>query len=116
MPDQTAVAAQCLVPERFPLPVRQSRLLLLLTWGHFRALVPPVEGRELARVPGFAESGRAQIPVGADLTRHGAQVVPEIDGGRAAPEPVAVVDAVDYEARLEHERVRDHRIVLGVGI
>ena len=81
-----------------------------------RPLVPPVEGREVARVPGLAESRGAQVPVGADLARHGAQVVPEVDDRRAAPEPVAVVDAVDHEARLEHERVRDHRVVLGVGV
>ena len=34
----------------------------------------------------------------------------------APPEPVAVVDAVDDEPGLEHERVRDHRVVLGVGV
>jgi hypothetical protein len=32
------------------------------------------------------------------------------------PEPVAVVDSVDDEAGLEHKRVRDHRVVFGVGV
>src|SRR6266481_3462781 len=32
------------------------------------------------------------------------------------PEPVAVIDAVDHQTWLEHERMRDHRIVLGVGV
>ena len=34
----------------------------------------------------------------------------------AAPEPVAVVEAVDDQTRLEHQRVRDHRVVVGVGV
>ena len=42
--------------------------------------------------------------------------LPEVGDRRATPEPVAVVDAVDDEPRLEHERVRDHRVVLGVGV
>src|SRR5262245_37222634 len=80
----------------------------LFTW----ALVPSVEVREVAGVPGPAEPGGAQVPVGADLARDGAQVVPEVDDRGAPPEPVAVVDAVDDEPRLEHERVWDHRVVL----
>src|SRR5580692_506663 len=79
-------------------------------------LVPPVEMREVTRIPCLAESGFAQIPVWADFARHGAQVVPKIDDRRTPPEPVAVIDAVDHAARLEHERMRDHRIILGVGV
>src|SRR5215213_1343327 len=75
-----------------------------------------MEGREVARVPRLAQPGGAEVPVRADLARDVAQVVPEVDGRGAAPEPVAVVDAVDHEPRLEHERVRDHRVVLGVGV
>src|SRR5262245_34388010 len=81
-----------------------------------RPLAPPVEVRKVARVPGLAESGGTQVPVGPDLARHGAKVAAEVLDGGAAPEPVAVVDAVDHEPGLEHERVRDHRIVLRVGV
>ena len=45
-------------------------------------LVPSMEGRQVARVPGLAESGSLEIPVGADLAHHGPQVVPEVDDGR----------------------------------
>src|SRR5262249_40211802 len=69
---------------------------------------------QVARVPCLAESGRAQVPVRTDLPRHLAQVASEVFDRRAAPEPVAVVDDVDDEPRLEHERVRDHRVVLRV--
>jgi hypothetical protein len=75
-----------------------------------------VETREIARTPRLAESRSTQISVWADLARHGAQIVPKIDDRRTSPEPVAVVNAVDHEARLEHERMRNHRIVFGVGV
>src|SRR6202051_128545 len=71
--------------------------------NRFWILVPSMEGRQGARVPSLTESRTAQIPVRTDLARHGAQVVPEVDGGRPAPEPIAVIDAVDDESRLEHE-------------
>src|SRR5208282_1923382 len=74
-------------------------------------LVPAVEARQVARIPCLAESRRAQIPVRADLARRGAQIMPEVCDRRAAPKPVAVVDAVDHKAWLQHERVRDHRVV-----
>src|SRR5215218_4040609 len=76
--------------------------------------VPAVEGPEVARVPGLAQPGCAEVPVGADLGADRAQVAPEVDERGAPPEPVAVVDRVDHEPRLEHERVRDHRVVVGV--
>src|SRR5829696_9972368 len=78
--------------------------------------VPAMEGRPVARVPGLAEPAHAEVPVGADLGADRAQVAPEVDERGAAPEPVAVVDAVDHKPRLEHERVRDHRVVVGVGV
>src|SRR5258708_6402352 len=70
----------------------------------------------VTRVQRLGQPGSAEVPVGTDLARNGPQVVVEVIDRRAAPEPVAVVDAVDDEPRLEHERVRDHRVVLGVGV
>src|SRR5215472_3605522 len=83
---------------------------------HTGPLIPPVERREISRIPCLAESRSAQIPVRTDFPRHGAQVVPKIDDRRPTPEPIAVIDAVDHKARLENERVRDHRVMLGVRI
>src|ERR1700722_5932271 len=79
-------------------------------------LIPPGETREVTRIPCLTESRSSQVPVWADFARHGTQIVPKIDDRWTPPEPVAVVDAVDHEARLEHERMRDHGIVLGVGV
>src|SRR5277367_487454 len=83
---------------------------------HTGMLIPPVETREVTRIPCLAESRSTQIPVRADLTRNGAEIMPKIDDRRTPPKPVAVIDAVDHEPGLEHERMRDHRIVLGVGV
>ena len=44
------------------------------------------------------------------------QIAPKIGDRWTTPEPVAVIDAVNHEARLEHERMRDHRMVLGVSV
>src|SRR5215468_10323610 len=62
--------------------------------------------RVVARVPGLPEAGCGQVPVRADLAGHLAEVVAEVLDRRPAPEPVAVVNAVDDEARLEHQGVR----------
>ena len=74
-------------------------------------LVPSVEGREVASRPGRAEPRGAQIPVLADLAHRRAQVPPQVAERGAPPEPVAVVDAVNDQPRLEYERVRDHRVM-----
>src|SRR6478672_1653456 len=79
-------------------------------------LVPPMKSREVARIPCLAKSRSAEVPVGTDFSGHGAQVVPKINDRRTSPKPVAVIDAVDHQAGLEHERMRDHRIIFGVGI
>ena len=42
--------------------------------------------------------------------------MPEIGDRWAAPEPIPVVNAVDDETRLEHKRMRNHRIVLRVRV
>ena len=75
-----------------------------------------METRQFARVPGFTQPRGAQIPVRADLARTRPQIVPEVENGWPPPEPIAVVDAVDNESRLEHECVRNHRIVFRVGV
>ena len=64
-----------------------------------------------SRSPGVLRSQSGRISA---VTR--AEVAPEVVDRRTTPEPVAVVDAVHDEPGLEHERVRDHRIVVGVGV
>jgi hypothetical protein len=86
---------------------------------HFFAttpLVPAMKLRELAGVPRLVKPGDTQIPVGTYLKGHSAQVMAEVFGRGPAPEPVTVVDAVDQQPGLEHQRVRDHRVVCRVGV
>src|SRR5215211_2680375 len=72
--------------------------------------VPAMEGRPVARVPGIAQSGGAEVPVGADLGGDRPQVVPEVRERGASPEPVAVVDLLDVEVLLDHpSRVLEER-------
>src|SRR5207249_3966318 len=85
-------------------------------WAPCAGLVPAMEARTIPRVPGLAQARGAEVPVGANLTGNGAQVAPEVNDRWAPPEPVAVVDAVDDQAGLQNERVRDHRIVLRIGV
>jgi hypothetical protein len=59
------------------------------------ALVPAVEGREVACVPRLAQPRRAEVPVRTDFAGDRAQVVPQIDERGPAPDPVAVIDAED---------------------
>src|SRR5215471_19811011 len=75
-----------------------------------------MEGRVVPGVPGLPQPGRAEVPVRADLARCRAQVTPKVVERRTAPEPIAVVDAMDDQARLEHQRVRDHWVVFWVGV
>src|SRR4051794_15489510 len=63
----------------------------------FWLFVPSMEGRQVAGVPSLTNSRSLEIPVGANLTRHGPQVVPEIQYRRPPPEPIPVIDAVDDE-------------------
>src|SRR5580658_5337703 len=95
-----------------------TALFLRFSRGTFRIalLIPSVETRVVTRIPRLTEPRRTQIPVRPDFARRYAQIAPKIGDGRTAPEPVAVIEAVDHQARLEHERIRDHRIVLGVSV
>ena len=74
------------------------------------------EVRAVARLPCLAQPGRPEVPVRTDVLGDCAEVAPEILDRRPAPVPVAVVNAVNDEPGLEHERVRHHRVVVGIGV
>src|SRR5439155_22401676 len=67
------------------------------------------------RARSSSSPGRRRLPVPADLPRDLAQVAPELLERRPAPEPVAVVGAVDAEVGKEREGSRDVRVVDAVG-
>src|ERR1051326_4643454 len=43
---------------------------------HVGALIPSVEARDVTRIPGLAKPRSTQIPVWADFTRDGSQIMP----------------------------------------
>jgi hypothetical protein len=56
------------------------------------------------------------VEVSLGLAEDFAQAAPEIVTGGAPPEPAAAVDRVDQEVRRERERVRHHRVMVGVAV
>ena len=66
--------------------------------------------------PGGPERRRRDIPVWPASLADGAEILSKILNGRPAEKPIAVVDFVDDEAWFQHNHVRDHRIIDGVGI
>src|SRR5579872_5281908 len=70
----------------------------------------------LIAFPVFAQRGLRDIPIGARLARHLAQIMPEVICTGTAPEPVAVIDAVDEQTGFQDKGMRDHGIMMRVGI
>src|SRR5262249_39919025 len=85
---------------------QELRLCLSLRIERSLVAVRPRGARDVAR----------DVPVGAAALQDGAEVEAQLLDGRTAEEPVAVVDLVDAQARLEHERVRNHGVVRGIGV
>src|SRR5215467_323751 len=86
--------------------------------GHFcgRTLAPTVKFRQVTSIPSLSNSRSAEIPIRSNLPCYGTEVVPEVIDRRTSPEPIAVVEAVDLQAWFENECVRDHRVVVGIGV
>src|SRR5439155_12252407 len=63
-----------------------------------------IEPRLLAFRPGCSLLRAADLPIGTAALQHGAQVEAQFLHRRPAEEPVAVVDLVDTQAGLEHQR------------
>jgi hypothetical protein len=66
--------------------------------------------------PSGFQLGPSDVPVRTAFPQYSTQVLPELFDRGSAEEPVAVVDLEYNEARFEDDDMRDHRIVLGVGV
>ena len=69
-----------------------------------------------ALLPRRFEFGRCDVPVRPAFPGNGTQILAEIFHRGPAEEPVAVVDLVNDQAGLEDNRVRNHGIVVGIGV
>src|SRR5579872_917005 len=85
-------AAQRLRPEEAPSQVWADRSLC------FSRTANPIRVMErLVAVPVRTQAWRRGIPVGANLATHLSEILPQLRGRRAPPEPVAVVDLVNHQ-------------------
>jgi hypothetical protein len=105
--------------------LRRVRLIPLLSFGFLiqntpqrhacnSLLVCSVVGVKkflIALLPRRFQVRICDIPIGATFSENRTQILTEIFDCGSAKEPVAVVDLVNDETRLKHDRVRDHRIV-----
>ena len=75
------------------------------------------ERRAPSRLPATQlQLGCGDVPVGPAFLENGTQVLAQLFDRRTAEEPVAHVDLVNDQPRLEHDHVRDHRIVHRIGV
>jgi hypothetical protein len=92
-----------------------ARLVLLA--DNLRVALPVrIEEFFASLLPRPFELGGCDVPVRPSFPKNGAWILAEIFDCRPAEEPVTHVNLVDYETRLEHERVRDHGIVGGISV
>ena len=61
-------------------------------------------------------SGVVMSQSGRHFLADGTQVLAEFFDGGASEEPVAIVDLVNDKAGFQHDHMRDHRIVDGIGV
>ncbi len=69
-----------------------------------------------ALLPRRFEFWGCDVPVRPAFLGNGTEVLPELFQRRPAKEPVAVVNLVNDKTGLEHNRVRNHRIVARIGV
>src|ERR1700722_18992469 len=107
---RTAAARAC--------PRAGARASLLLGLGEDLrvALAVWIEAGLFSLGPRFTKRRVGEVPVRAALLRDGPEVAPQLLDRGAPEEPVADVDLVHDQARLEHDRVRHHRVVGRVGV
>jgi hypothetical protein len=75
-----------------------------------------IKDRLALLAPGRFQRWRGDVPVGAAFLADRPQILPKLFHCRTAEIPVAVIDLMDDKAGLQHEDVRNHRIVNGIGI
>src|SRR6516225_932543 len=93
---------------RFVLPLFAESLGESLTVG--------VEEFLAALLPDLFHFGGSDVPVGTAFLEHRTKVLAELFYRGPPKEPIAVIDLVNDQARLEDNDVRDHRIVQRVGV
>jgi ketosteroid isomerase-like protein len=94
----------------------RTSLLVLFTESLHVCFAVRIEKLLAALLPCNFEFGRCDVPVWTALLGNGTQVLAKIFRRGSTEEPVAHVNLVNDKTRLEHKRVRDHRIVVRIGV
>ena len=94
----------------------QRQLLALFAESLSISLAVRIEELLAALLPRSFEFGRCDVPVRPAFPADGTQVLAEFFHRGPSEEPVAIVDLVNDKAGLQHNHVRNHRIVDGVGV
>src|SRR3984893_13083068 len=90
---------------------------LLLLSKHLRVgLAIGIKAIMFAPFPCSFQFRLGNVPVRTAFLQHSTQVLPKIFDGRSAKKPVAVVNLEYNETRFEDDDMRNHRIVLRVGV
>jgi hypothetical protein len=92
------------------------RRLILFAEGLGVGFAVGIEEFFAALLPGDAEFGGGDVPIGAALFGNGAEILAEIFESGAAPEPIAVVDLINDKTGLEDYHMGNHGIVGGIGV
>src|SRR6267142_4818701 len=69
-----------------------------------------------ALVPRSFKFGRCDVPIRSAFLANSTQVLAELFDRGSSEEPVAIVDLMNDKAGLQHNHVRNHGIVDGVGV
>ena len=80
------------------------------------SLAVRVEKLLAALLPKSLEFGRCDVPIRTAFLADGSEVLAELFDGRASEEPVAIVDLVNDKDWLQHNNVRNHRIVNRISV
>ena len=94
----------------------RTLLLILFTESLGVSFAVRIEEFLAASLPSCSEVGRCDVPIRPTFLGYGAEVLTELLQGRPTEKPVAIVDLINDKAGLEDNRMRDHRIVEGIGI
>src|SRR5882724_10904706 len=84
---------------------------------HLRdGLVIRIKAVTFTLFPSGFQLGPGDVPVRTALPQHSTQLLPKLFDGRSAKKPVAVIDLEYNQTWFEDDDMRDHRIVLRVGV
>ena len=94
----------------------QRQLLALFAESLSKSLAVRIKELLAAVLPRGFKFGGGDVPVRSAFPADGTQALAKLFYRGSSEEPVAIVDLVNDKAGLQHDHVRDHGIVDGIGV